>query len=69
MGKRVVQTKFLQPCDDKAESETTNSMTVLKKRNSEPTIKLSVGDIVDCYVDEIIKEKEKVGLSLIKPTL
>ena len=47
MGKRVVQTKYLQPCDDKAESETTNSMTVLKKRNSEPTIKLSVGDIVE----------------------
>lgn len=28
---------------------------------------VSVGDIVDCYVDEINKEKEKVSLSLIKP--
>ena len=31
-----------------------------------PSDVLSVGDIVDCYVDEIFKEKEKVALSLIK---
>jgi len=47
MGKRVVQTKYLQPYDNKAESDITNSMSVHKKRNSEPTIKLSVGDIVE----------------------
>ena len=28
---------------------------------------VSVGDIVDCYVDEIYLDKNKVGLSLIKP--
>lgn len=28
---------------------------------------VSVGDIVDCYVDEILLEKKKVALSLIKP--
>jgi len=28
---------------------------------------LSVGDIVDCYVDEIYLEKNKVGLSLLNP--
>ena len=28
---------------------------------------VSVGDIVDCYVDDIILDKEKVSLSLIKP--
>lgn len=47
MGKRVVQTKFLQPCNDKTESETSNSMSAFNKRNSEPTIKLCVGDIVE----------------------
>ena len=31
-----------------------------------PSDKLSVGDIVDCYVYEINKEKEKVSLSLIE---
>ena len=31
-----------------------------------PNEVLSVGDIVDCYVEEIFKEKEKVALSLIK---
>ena len=30
-----------------------------------PSDVLSVGDIVDCYVDEIFKDKDKVGLSLI----
>ena len=47
MGKRVVQTKFLQPCDDKAGLETSNSKSALKIRNSEAIIKLSVGDIVE----------------------
>lgn len=28
---------------------------------------VSVGDIVDCYVDEIFKDKKKVSLSLIEP--
>ena len=27
---------------------------------------VSVGDIVDCYVDEIFKDKKKVSLSLIE---
>lgn len=31
-----------------------------------PSDVLSVGDIVDCYVEEIFKDKEKVALSLIK---
>lgn len=31
-----------------------------------PSDVLSVGDIVDCYVEEIFKEKDKVALSLIK---
>lgn len=32
-----------------------------------PSDVLSVGDIVDCYVEEIFKDKEKVALSLINP--
>jgi len=28
---------------------------------------VSVGDIVDCYVEEIIMDKKKVALTLIKP--
>ena len=28
---------------------------------------VNVGDIVDCYVDEIYLDKNKVGLSLLKP--
>ena len=32
-----------------------------------PSEVASVGDIVDCYVDEIVLEKEKVNLSLIDP--
>ncbi|MEG1647475.1 MAG: Tex family protein [Bacilli bacterium] len=32
-----------------------------------PSELLSVGDIVDCYVDELYKEKNKVGLTLIPP--
>lgn len=34
-----------------------------------PSEELSVGDIVTCYVDEIYPEKEKVSLSLIKPSI
>ena len=30
-----------------------------------PSDVLSVGDIVDCYVEEVFKDKEKVSLSLI----
>lgn len=33
-----------------------------------PSDVLSVGDIVDCYVEEIFKDKEKVALSLIDPS-
>ena len=33
-----------------------------------PSEVLSVGDIVTCYVDDIAPEKEKVSLTLIKPT-
>ena len=32
-----------------------------------PSDVLSVGDIVDCYVEEVFKDKEKVALSLINP--
>ena len=32
-----------------------------------PSDVLSVGDIVDCYVIDINKEKEKVSLSLLEP--
>ena len=32
-----------------------------------PSDILSVGDIVDCYVDEIFKDKNKVSLSLLDP--
>lgn len=32
-----------------------------------PSEVLSVGDIVNCYVEEIFKDKQKVALSLIKP--
>ena len=30
---------------------------------------VSVGDIVDCYVDSINLEKQKVSLSLVKPNI
>ena len=32
-----------------------------------PSDVLSVGDIVDCYVEEIYKDKEKVALTLLEP--
>jgi len=32
-----------------------------------PSEVLSVGDIVDCYVEDISKEKGKVSLSLLQP--
>ena len=34
-----------------------------------PSEVVSVGDIVTCYVDEILTEKKKVSLSLIKPNI
>ena len=34
-----------------------------------PSDILSVGDIVDCYVIDINKEKEKVSLSLLEPEM
>ncbi|MBR3898342.1 MAG: RNA-binding transcriptional accessory protein [Bacilli bacterium] len=38
-----------------------------KKFIKHPNEVVSVGDIVDCYVDDILIDKEKVSLSLIKP--
>lgn len=35
----------------------------------DPMDVVSVGDIVDCYVDEILLEKKKVSLSLVEPNL
>ena len=34
-----------------------------------PSEVVSVGDIVDCYVEEISKEKGKVSLSLLQPQI
>ena len=39
---------------------------ISKEYIKSPSDVLSVGDIVDCYVEEIFKDKEKVALSLIK---
>jgi len=39
---------------------------ISKEYIKHPSDVLSVGDIVECYVEEIHKEKEKVALSLIK---
>lgn len=39
---------------------------ITNKYIKHPSEILSVGDIVDCYVDEIFKDKNKVSLSLIK---
>jgi len=40
-----------------------------KEYIKDPTDIVSVGDIVDCYVIDINKEKEKVSLSLIEPSI
>ena len=40
---------------------------ISKKFIKHPSDELSVGDIVDCYVQEVFKDKEKVSLSLINP--
>ena len=40
---------------------------ISKEFVKDPTDVLSVGDIVDCYVDEIFLDKGKVALSLIEP--
>ena len=39
---------------------------ISKEYIKHPSEVLSVGDIVDCYVEEIFKEKQKVALTLIK---
>ena len=39
---------------------------ICKQYIKHPSEVLKVGDIVDCYVDEIFKEKEKVSLRLIE---
>ena len=39
---------------------------ISKEYIKHPSDVLSVGDIVDCYVEEIFKEKDKVALSLLK---
>ena len=41
---------------------------ITNKYIKHPSEVLSVGDIVDCYVDEIRLDKKKVSLSLIKPS-
>jgi len=41
---------------------------ITNKYIKHPNEVLSVGDIVDCYVDEIKLDKNKVSLSLIEPT-
>ena len=35
----------------------------------DPNDVVSVGDIVDCYVDEIFEDKGKVALSLVEPII
>ncbi len=40
---------------------------ITKDYINHPSDVLSVGDIVDCYVEEVFKDKEKVALSLINP--
>lgn len=40
---------------------------ICKNYVKHPSDVLSVGDIVECYVDEVYKDKEKVALSLINP--
>ena len=40
---------------------------ITKSYIKHPSEVLSVGDIVDCYVDEILEDKKKVCLSLINP--
>ena len=42
---------------------------ITNKYIKHPSEVLSVGDIVDCYVDEIKKDKKKVSLSLLDPAV
>ena len=42
---------------------------ITNKYIKHPSEVLSVGDIVDCYVDEIKKDKKKVSLSLLEPNV
>ena len=42
---------------------------ITNKYIKHPSEVLSVGDIVDCYVDEIKKDKKKVSLSLLDPSI
>ena len=42
---------------------------ITNKYIKHPSEVLSVGDIVDCYVDEIKKDKKKVSLSLLDPAI
>ena len=42
---------------------------ITNKYIKHPSEVLSVGDIVDCYVDEIKQDKKKVSLSLLDPTV
>ena len=42
---------------------------ITKEYIKHPSDVLSVGDIVDCYVDEIFKDKQKVSLTLIDPNI
>ena len=42
---------------------------ITNKYIKHPSEVLSVGDIVDCYVDEIKMDKKKVSLSLLDPRI
>ena len=42
---------------------------ITNKYIKHPSEILSVGDIVDCYVDEIKLDKKKVSLSLLDPAI
>ena len=42
---------------------------ITNKYIKHPSEVLSVGDIVDCYVDEIKMDKKKVSLSLLDPNI
>ena len=42
---------------------------ITNKYIKHPSEILSVGDIVDCYVDEIKSDKKKVSLSLLDPNI
>ena len=46
----------------------TSISEISMRYNNKGCIEYSVGDIVDCYVDEILIDKKKVSLSLVEPS-